>query len=60
MRLEKETDRLNKQLVGLEKKLSNQDFLDKAPKEIVKQEKEKMNSFNEKLNKIKLNLQRLN
>jgi valyl-tRNA synthetase len=59
-RLEKETERISKQLIGLEKKLSNQDFLNKAPKEIIKQEKEKMTSFNEKLNKIKLNLQRLN
>ncbi|MFQ5583584.1 MAG: valine--tRNA ligase [Calditrichia bacterium] len=58
-RLEKEVDRLTKQLGGLQKKLGNRNFLEKAPAHVVQQEKEKMKNFEEKLNKINLNLKRL-
>jgi valyl-tRNA synthetase len=59
-RLQKEIDRLNYHSIGLQKKLSNVDFLEKAPENVVKQEKEKLKSFNEKLQKLSANLKRFN
>jgi len=59
-RLQKEIDRLNKHAIGLQKKLTNVDFLEKAPETVVKQEKEKLKSFNEKLQKLASNLKRFN
>ncbi len=58
-RLEKEIDRISNQVVGLQKKLSNEDFLQKAPEQVVQRDKEKLQSFTEKLNKLKANLDRL-
>jgi valyl-tRNA synthetase len=58
-RLEKEIQRLSGQIAALEKKLSNEDFLKKAPAHVVAAEKEKLKSFTEKLKKLKQNLERL-
>ena len=60
VRLDKEIKRLEGQIFGLEKKLSNDQFLTKAPDQIVKQEREKLKNFSNKLNKIKTNLNQLN
>ncbi|RMF58268.1 MAG: valine--tRNA ligase [Calditrichaeota bacterium] len=58
-RLQKEIDRLTDQIVGLQKKLSNEDFLRKAPEQVIQQSKEKLASFTEKRDKLKVNLERL-
>ncbi len=58
-RLEKELKRLEGQFTGLQKKLSNQDFLEKAPKQVVEQEKAKLKNVSEKIKKIQENLKRL-
>ncbi len=58
-RLEKEIGRLEKQLVGLNKKLTNDDFLSRAPKAVVEKEKKKKNDFETNLNKLSQNLQML-
>jgi valyl-tRNA synthetase len=58
--MQKEIDRLSGQIKGLEKKLANNNFLTKAPENVVKNEKEKLSSFNEKLKKLSTNFQRLN
>ncbi|NOX38184.1 MAG: valine--tRNA ligase [Calditrichaeota bacterium] len=58
-RLEKEIGRLEQQVMGLQKKLSNEDFLQKAPAQVVQQEKEKMKNLSEKLTKLRANLKRL-
>lgn len=57
---EKEKVRLNKEIANLEKiikalsgKLANKEFIDKAPKEIVKKEKEKLASWQAELKSLK-------
>ena len=57
---EKEKERIKKEIANLEKvilatenKLKNKEFADKAPKEIVKKEKEKLASWKEALKKLK-------
>ena len=59
-RMKKEIDRISRQISGLEKKLTNENFLNKAPENVVNQEKEKMTNFNEKLKKLNANFNRLN
>jgi valyl-tRNA synthetase len=58
-RLSKELQRLENQIHTLEKKLSNSQFLTKAPENVVKQEKEKLINFKSKLDKITNNLNQL-
>jgi valyl-tRNA synthetase len=65
--LEKEKSRLEnemKRLSGLEKglmaKLSNEKFLEKAPREIVEAEKQKLMNIRESLEKVSLNYKRFN
>jgi len=58
-RLEKEIARLENQLNGLNKKLSNKNFVERAPKEVVEKEKKKKESFEENLQKLKQNLAKL-
>jgi len=59
-RIKREIDRMSGQIKGLEKKLNNSDFLTKAPEKVVQQEKEKLSSFNDRLNKLTVNFNRLN
>ncbi len=59
-RLQKEIDRLVNQVNGLNKKLLNKQFLEKAPENVVNQEKEKLRDFSEKLSKLNKNLEQLN
>ena len=58
-RLEKEISRLEGQLVSLQKKLMNQDFIARAPKEIIEKEKKKKEDFSETLNKLQHSLSML-
>jgi valyl-tRNA synthetase len=59
-RLVKEMERLNSQIKALDKKLSNSQFLDKAPASVIEQEKNKRQNFIEKFEKIKRNIDQLN
>jgi len=52
-RLEKESGNLEKLIASMEKKLSNKEFLDKAPEAIVKKEKEKLKTWQDDLEKLK-------
>ena len=52
-RLAREIDKITKDLSQSSKKLSNDDFLSKAPAEVVEKEKEKVQSWTEKLTKLK-------
>ena len=52
-RLEKEVARIEGQLMGIEKKLSNQNFTSRAPAEVVAKEKAKADSWNEQLQKLR-------
>jgi valyl-tRNA synthetase len=58
-RLNKEIQRLENQINGLNKKLANQNFLEKAPENVIKQEREKLTNFSDKLEKLKYNLAQL-
>ena len=52
-RLQVEIDRLDAQVEGAHRKLSNDGFLSGAPPEIVDREREKQRSFQEQLNKLR-------
>ncbi len=58
-RLQKEIQRLEGQLKGIDNKLNNLEFLKRAPKEIVDREKEKQATFKQKADKLKENLKAL-
>ncbi|MBW1916851.1 MAG: valine--tRNA ligase [Deltaproteobacteria bacterium] len=52
-RLAKEMEKLSKDLTNAQKKLANEDFLAKAPEEVVEREKEKVHVWSEKLAKLR-------
>jgi len=58
-RLEKEMNKLAKELAVVSKKLGNDSFLNKAPKDIVEQVKAKYSGLAEKQQKLESNLNRL-
>jgi valyl-tRNA synthetase len=58
-RLQKEIDKLGKELNGVSKKLANESFLNKAPEEIVAKVKEKHAQLSQKQEKLKINLNKL-
>ncbi len=57
-RLEKELQRLSALEKGLKAKLANEKFLQKAPKEVVQSEKQKLANIQESLRKVKSNYER--
>ncbi|MBN1562079.1 valine--tRNA ligase [candidate division KSB1 bacterium] len=58
-RLEKEIVRLTAQLDGLTKKLANDNFIARAPQEIVDKEKQKKHDWETSLEKLKMSLRML-
>jgi len=58
-RLEKELQKLGKDLDQAQRKLSNEDFLAKAPADVVAKEKEKLQGWTEKLTKLKTHRERI-
>jgi valyl-tRNA synthetase len=58
-RLAKEMDKLGKDLAAAQRKLSNEDFLSKAPAEVVQKEKDKVAAWTEKLGKLKHHRERI-
>jgi valyl-tRNA synthetase len=58
-RLTKEIDKLSKDLSGAQRKLTNEDFLAKAPAEVVAKEKDKVQGWTEKLTKLKNHWERI-
>ena len=52
-RLEKEIRRLEGSLIGIEKKLANEKFVNNAPADVVEKEKAKQKDWTENLNKLK-------
>ncbi len=58
-RLQKEIDRLSGQLNGVVAKLSNQNFVGKAPAEVIEKEKSKQQNFEQTIVKLKANLEQL-
>ena len=58
-RLEKEMNKLDKELSAVSKKLGNENFLNKAPQDVVDQVKAKHAGFQEKYQKLASNLKRI-
>jgi valyl-tRNA synthetase len=58
-RLEKELAKLRKEWTQIDKKLTNEDFLQKAPLEVVEKEKEKIRSLGKKTEKLGSHLGRI-
>ena len=55
--INKRKDKIKLLLIGIEKKLANQNFIDNAPKDVVKREKIKMDELTDELTKINSNLE---
>ncbi|MBI5323678.1 MAG: valine--tRNA ligase [Ignavibacteriae bacterium] len=58
-RLNKEIERLTRNIEGSEKKLSNEKFIGNAPEDVVMYEKEKLNSMKESLKKVISNFENI-
>jgi len=58
-RLNREMDKLSRELAQAQKKLANEDFLSKAPTDVVEREKERLEALTEKLGKLKNHQKRL-
>ncbi len=58
-RLQKEITRLEGSLVGIEKKLSNEKFVNSAPADVVEKERTKQRDWQENLGKLKEILENL-
>jgi valyl-tRNA synthetase len=58
-RLQKEIDRVASMLEGVRRKLSNGGFIEKAPKEVVDKEREKLDAFAHTMEKLEKNLEML-
>ncbi|MEJ2154982.1 MAG: valine--tRNA ligase [Desulfobacteraceae bacterium] len=58
-RLEKEIGKLTKELAGVDKKLSNQGFLSKAPTQVVAEVREKQTALSEKRQKLEATFQKV-
>ena len=56
-RIEKELKKIEKDLIFLDKKLSNQNFVKKAPSEIIEKDKQRKLTLSEKQTKLKTHLQ---
>ncbi len=58
-RLEKEVKKNTKELLGVQKRLNNESFLDKAPDNIIQKVKAQHADLEEENNKLKENLERI-
>jgi len=58
-RLRKESEKIKKEIEVVNKKLANQDFIDRAPEAVVIKEKEKYKEFAEKLSKIEEGIKKI-
>jgi valyl-tRNA synthetase len=58
-RLEKEQENLDKQIGGIEGKLGNKNFVDRAPPEVVQQQRDKLAELQNQLNSVETALAKL-
>ena len=58
-RLTKEVDRMENQIKSIKTKLLNQDFIKKAPQQVIEREKKKLIDFELNLEKVRVNLESL-
>ena len=57
-RLEKELEKLDSELSAITKKLNNDNFIKKAPEDVIQKVKEKHQALTEKQNKLRTNLEK--
>jgi valyl-tRNA synthetase len=58
-RLQKEVDRVASMLEGVRRKLNNESFIERAPKEVIDREREKLDAFAHTMEKLEKNLEML-
>ncbi len=58
-RLEKEIEKISKELNGVSRKLNNEDFLAKAPEDVVEKNRSRYDELTEKQQKFQTNLERI-
>lgn len=58
-RLEKELDKVIKELISISKRLTNESFLDKAPDDVVEKVKEQQQMLQDKRDKLTLNINKI-
>jgi valyl-tRNA synthetase len=58
-RLQKEMDKLKGEIVKLDKKLTNEQFLAKAPEEVVAEQRERLADSRQTMSKLQTALERL-
>ncbi len=58
-RLAREVEKISKELTQAQRKLANEDFLNKAPAEVVQKEQERVQAWSEKLTKLQNHQQRI-
>lgn len=58
-RLQKEIDKLNKEIAGCTHKLGNQEYLQKAPEDVVKKERERLQAAQAAAQKLMQNLEKI-
>ena len=56
-RIEKELKKVEKEIIFLSKKLSNQNFVDKAPPDVIEKDRQKHKDLSEKQTKLQVHLQ---
>ena len=57
--MNKRKEKIESLLSGIENKLANENFIDRAPEEIVLRERQKMKDLNDELLKVNTNLKEL-
>jgi len=57
--LQKEIDKFTGLLKGLDGKLANANFVDKAPPEVVERERQRQGEYRDNLDKLQSSLQRI-
>ena len=58
-RLDRELEKLGKEVAQAQRKMSNEDFLAKAPEEVVAKEQAKLQAQTEKLHKLQTHRERI-
>ena len=58
-RMTKRMEEIDRLLKGINSKLSNENFLQRAPENVIKKERSNLNKLNEELEKITSNLEML-
>jgi valyl-tRNA synthetase len=57
--VQKEVDRVGSMLEGVRRKLNNESVIEKAPKEVIDREREKLDAFARTMEKLEKNLEML-